>query len=348
MSVEQPTSRIEWIDVAKGVAIMMVTAFHANMVVEWSQVDTGFSKNLHSFLSSFRMPLFFTVSGLFAKSSVKGSWPSLWNRRLETYIWLFLLWSTAFWLFANVFPLENDPTFGTEIEDLLKAILRPIAFIWFLWCLAVFFVVTKLTYKINSRIMLPSLVALSIAGFMLRQSPPQQGLLGFIQGSLAYINALSYLIFFWAASRYGNFIVSAVPASPKSIALLVLAFTLCRYGSLKIEPAVLRSLLTLMAACAGVLLLLSASRGCSVFFPKIGDYLRAVGARTVPLYVLQIPVMWVLVFPFAGRDLGIDDFGTLLYIPLALLAILIIQGIDNLTIRLNLYWLFASPRVRTP
>ncbi len=51
----EQTDRIEWIDLAKGICIILVVMLHA-------RVDIGFS------LSHFRMPLYFVLSGLFFKT----------------------------------------------------------------------------------------------------------------------------------------------------------------------------------------------------------------------------------------------------------------------------------------
>lgn len=344
MNLVKSSVRIDWIDVAKGMAILMVTAFHANNVLGWARVDTGQSEELHNFLSSCRMPLFFTVSGFFAHSALNGTWHSLWRRRLELYIWLFILWSTLFWLFAKVIPLDNDPTFGADLQDLIKAIVRPIVFIWFLWCLAVFFVFAKLTARVDSRVMLPAVLVISLIGFVIRMMPVQQGVLGFFQGSLAYVNALSYFIFFWAGTRYRDRILSLVPDGIGRVSIALMAFVACRWGSLHVDSLLVRSSLRLLAAFAGVLLLLSVAKGIYRFVPKLGDWFRSVGSRTIPLYVLQIPVMWSVVVALGIRDFDFGHLQSFIHLPLALLAVGIINIIDKAATRLKLSWLFESPR----
>ncbi|WP_156363396.1 acyltransferase family protein, partial [Sphingomonas sp. Leaf30] len=156
--------RIEWIDVAKGMAILMVTLLHANFVVSRSGIDTSFSADIHDFLELVRMPLFFLVSGFFASSSIRSSWKNLWNRRIAQYIWLFLIWSTIMWLLSRVPAFEGDPAFPEDFISLLKTIVRPLSFIWFLWCLPVYFISAKLIQRINHRFVLVALIAISILG----------------------------------------------------------------------------------------------------------------------------------------------------------------------------------------
>lgn len=343
-SKQQATMRIGWIDVAKGLAIIMVTAFHANAALEGVDVDTGASDDLHRFLNSFRMPLFFMVSGFFASSAVKGSWSSLWTRRLETLVWLFFLWSALLWLFAEVITLESAPTFNPKLSTLLKGLIRPSESIWFLWCLVVFYTFTKLVRAISDRIVLPGVIVLAIAGFVLKQAPAQQGLLGFVQGSLAYVNAASYLVFFWAGFKNKDFIISKVPTTATQVLLAIAIFALCRWGSLSADFLIAKAVLRFSAAWAGVFILLSLAKGLFHFAPMLAKWLSTIGARTVPLYVLQVPIMWTLVVVFADR---VGDGGGLagwLHVPLALFAIGIVQVVDASATRSGALWLFESPR----
>ena len=58
--------RVEWIDLAKGVCIVLVVITHVFLV-------SGVSFWLDSKMTSIRMPLYFILSGLFFKSKVKSS-----------------------------------------------------------------------------------------------------------------------------------------------------------------------------------------------------------------------------------------------------------------------------------
>ena len=48
--------RIEWIDICRGLAIILVIIGHSNL-------ETGMAFNLKSIIYSFHMPLFFVLSG---------------------------------------------------------------------------------------------------------------------------------------------------------------------------------------------------------------------------------------------------------------------------------------------
>src|SRR5690349_13325427 len=59
------SARIDWIDYAKGICIIMVVMMHSVLGVELAAGQTGFMHFLVAFAKPFRMPDFFLISGLF-------------------------------------------------------------------------------------------------------------------------------------------------------------------------------------------------------------------------------------------------------------------------------------------
>src|SRR5664279_2904026 len=57
--------RIDWVDYAKGICIVMVVMMHSVLGVEAAAGQTGFMHVLVAFAKPFRMPDFFLISGLF-------------------------------------------------------------------------------------------------------------------------------------------------------------------------------------------------------------------------------------------------------------------------------------------
>ena len=57
--------RIDWVDYAKGICIVMVVMMHSVLGVELAVGKTGFMHLLVAFAKPFRMPDFFLISGLF-------------------------------------------------------------------------------------------------------------------------------------------------------------------------------------------------------------------------------------------------------------------------------------------
>ena len=57
--------RVDWVDYAKGICIIMVVMMHSVLGVEAAAGQTGFMHLVVMFAKPFRMPDFFLISGLF-------------------------------------------------------------------------------------------------------------------------------------------------------------------------------------------------------------------------------------------------------------------------------------------
>ena len=60
-----PGSRIDWVDYAKGICIVMVVMMHSTLGMELAAGREGFMHHAVEFARPFRMPDFFLISGLF-------------------------------------------------------------------------------------------------------------------------------------------------------------------------------------------------------------------------------------------------------------------------------------------
>ncbi|MEA2864402.1 MAG: hypothetical protein QOC84_2358, partial [Bradyrhizobium sp.] len=56
------STRIDWVDYAKGICIVMVVMMHSVLGVETAAGQTGFMHVLVAFAKPFRMPDFFLIS----------------------------------------------------------------------------------------------------------------------------------------------------------------------------------------------------------------------------------------------------------------------------------------------
>src|SRR5947209_7161310 len=66
--------RIDWVDYAKGICIVMVVMMHSVLGVEAAAGEAGFMHALVAFAKPFRMPDFFLISGLFLSVVIDRDW----------------------------------------------------------------------------------------------------------------------------------------------------------------------------------------------------------------------------------------------------------------------------------
>ncbi len=161
--------RIDYIDLAKGFCIMLVVGVHT---IDFFNIDFP----AESFFVTFRMPLYFFLSGLFFKryEDLKGFTKRKTNKLLIPFLFFYLLTGV---LFPNAmhwagFDLTNSGFYGIES---LWAFITPGLFfnapIWFLVCLfwvnMLFYCIVLLSDKFtNERIRISLIITLSaLCGF---------------------------------------------------------------------------------------------------------------------------------------------------------------------------------------
>jgi uncharacterized membrane protein YcfT len=139
--------RIDWVDYAKGICIVMVVMMHSVLGVEAAAVQTGFMHAVVMFAKPFRMPDFFLISGLFLPLVVNRDWRTYLDRKVVHFAYFYVLWVTIqFGFKAPSFAAEQGwAHVGLEY---LESFIEPFGTLWFIYLLPVFFVVIKLTRNV--------------------------------------------------------------------------------------------------------------------------------------------------------------------------------------------------------
>jgi uncharacterized membrane protein YcfT len=138
--------RIDWVDYAKGICIVMVVMMHSVLGVEAAVGQTGFMHVLVAFAKPFRMPDFFLISGLFLSIVIDRDWRTYLDRKVVHFAYFYLLWVTI--QFGFKAPSFAAETGWAHVGYLyLESFIEPFGTLWFIYLLPVFFVVTKATRK---------------------------------------------------------------------------------------------------------------------------------------------------------------------------------------------------------
>jgi uncharacterized membrane protein YcfT len=138
--------RIDWVDYAKGICIVMVVMMHSVLGVELAAGQTGFMHPLVAFAKPFRMPDFFLISGLFLSVVIDRDWRTYLDRKVVHFAYFYVLWVTIqFGFKAPGFAAETGwPHVGFMY---LESFIEPFGTLWFIYLLPVFFVVAKATRR---------------------------------------------------------------------------------------------------------------------------------------------------------------------------------------------------------
>src|ERR1700716_674199 len=139
--------RIDWVDYAKGICIVMVVMMHSVLGVELAAGQTGFMHLVVEFAKPFRMPDFFLISGLFLSVVIDRDWRTYLDRKVVHFAYFYVLWVTIqFGFKAPSFAAESGWTHVGMLY--LESFIEPFGTLWFIYLLPVFFVVTKATLRV--------------------------------------------------------------------------------------------------------------------------------------------------------------------------------------------------------
>ena len=143
MAHTQAGSRVDWVDVGKGICIILVVMLHATHGVENALGETSFFSSVIAWAKPFRMPDFFLISGLFLAARIDRPWRSYLDTKVVHFAYFYLIW-------VHIQLGLKAPHFVSElgaagfIELYLKSYVIPFSSLWFIYLLAVYFVAAKL------------------------------------------------------------------------------------------------------------------------------------------------------------------------------------------------------------
>jgi uncharacterized membrane protein YcfT len=141
-------NRIDWVDYAKGICIVMVVMMHSVLGVELAAGQTGFMHVVVAFAKPFRMPDFFLISGLFLPVVIDRDWRTFLDRKVVHFAYFYVLWVTIqFGFKAPMFAAESGWSHAAYLY--LESFIEPFGTLWFIYLLPIFFVVIKLTRNVS-------------------------------------------------------------------------------------------------------------------------------------------------------------------------------------------------------
>src|ERR1700744_5683502 len=134
--------RVNWVDYAKGICIVMVVMMHSVLGVELAAGQTGLIHLGVTFPKPFRMPDFFLISGLFLPIVINRDWRTYLDRKVMHFAYFYVLWVTIqFGFKAPAFAAETSWSHAGLMY--LESFIEPFGTLWFIYLLPIFFVVIK-------------------------------------------------------------------------------------------------------------------------------------------------------------------------------------------------------------
>ena len=337
-------SRLRWADVAKGGCILLVVLHHvvgkhlvavvpddaAAVAVAWSSVSGA--------LRPVRMPLFFVLSGFFAARAVQRPWPAV-VRRVTNPAYVYALWLVLLGLF---FTWERDLVTNRtqDLGELVLDLVFASTALWFLYALAVYFLVVRLTRRVPAYALVAASAALALGAAALPIEEANR------------VSLLVHLVFFVVGARCSEGVAALAERRVRRLlpaGLLVLLAGTGVASLLGLPSPVRVVLLSVIGVPVGIWVAVALVR--SPRSRRVAGGLAWAGRRTLPVYVLHLPVLGALhhVLTVPGVS-GSRPAGLLLAAayPLVVTALVVAASLalHRVLVTLGLGWLFELPRLQ--
>ncbi|HQR80488.1 MAG TPA: acyltransferase family protein [Actinomycetota bacterium] len=270
--------RIAWIDLVKAVSVLLVVFLHATSAV----IDAGgptpagsLIVDLNRLLEPLRMPVFFLVSGMLASSAIHRPWRASTNRTTGM-VYLYLTWVLLF--------LGLTAAFGAATQPLSTILLAKSGY-WYLYAIALFFVIARLARRqppwlVVALALMPNVLRPVVDVFVNAHIP----------GSL--LTSMGMNLGFFLFGAYFKDLVGGLAARATGRHTWLLGGLAVGLGLLWLDAPQLIGQsylpLSIVWVAFGVSLAVQVTRAGA---PAWAQY---VGARTLPIYVLQWPVLFLV------------------------------------------------------
>ncbi len=140
--MERATERVAWVDYAKGICIVLVVAMHSTLGVEKAAGTVSFLHGFIDWARPFRMPDFFMISGLFLASRINRPWRGYLDTKVIHFAYFYVLWMSIQFLTKSGGIYQSSGA-ASLAQDYLMGFIEPYGTLWFIYMLAVFFLLTK-------------------------------------------------------------------------------------------------------------------------------------------------------------------------------------------------------------
>lgn len=149
--------RVQWIDAAKGVGIILVVIGHTLRGLESANILSFSGKfgRIDAAIYAFHMPLMFILSGLFIHKALPQGWFDYTIKHAQRLIWPLILWTYIFFVSKILAGGAANTPIGWGNFPIFP--LPPQVHFWFLWALFLGFLIIKVISTLSSAVKVKSI-----------------------------------------------------------------------------------------------------------------------------------------------------------------------------------------------
>ena len=263
--------RIDWVDYAKGICIVLVVMMHSTLGVEKAAGTVSWLHGFIDWAKPFRMPDFFMISGLFLASSIDKPWRKYLDSKVLHFLYFYVLWLFLQTIFKACLVCGLDGAIEAS-KVFLTGFVEPFGTLWFIYLLPIFFVTIKLLRNVPPLLMF-------LAGALLLSVRVDTGWLLIDEFASRFVY---FYVGFWLAKYIFAF---AAEIGAKPIAAIFAGLVIWGFGNYQMVQSGFSLLpgfslvLGLIGACAVV------STGVLLSKFKMAHALRYCGQNSIVIYL---------------------------------------------------------------
>ena len=126
--------RSRWIDIARGVSILLVVMLHSALGVSKVLGTSNGLEEVVAFAKPFRMPGFFLLTGILAARADKLSCLEFVDRKVVRFVYFYFIW--AFAILLSKAMISGEVSAATLLLPGIESLLEPLGSLWYIVCLA--------------------------------------------------------------------------------------------------------------------------------------------------------------------------------------------------------------------
>lgn len=324
-------SRMPWVDYLRGIAIVLVVYRHVLIGIERSGLHVPqLLVVANEIFFSFRMPLFFILSGLFVSQSLVRKKPGvIIESKFENLIYPYLVW--AFLQITLQIILSGQTNANRTIRDYTLIFYQPRGLDQF-WYLPALFNCSVIYILLKSKLRLPPLSQL-LLGLVFYFAGPHFRQISMISDWMEF-----YLFFAIGDAIAGYFFTAKSQTflnSRKTLLLIVPLFILAQWYFLTQTPiSQMEMLLIALAGCLSMFVFAYHLQNLQVL-----SFLRVLGYHSLYIYVMHVIISACTRFVLM-KAFGVQDASVLLAAGI-ITGVLIPVMLYNILIKQYLWFLFS-------
>jgi uncharacterized membrane protein YcfT len=330
LAIVHNRDRLDWVDTAKGVCIILVVLLNAVSGYATAFGDAGWASPVVEFSAPFRMPDFFLLSGLFLARSIHGPFWDYVDRKVVHFAYFYLVWLVILTLAFEIDVWTSDPL--RYLQMLAFALIEPYGGLWFVHMLLIFYAVSYALRRVPRLWVLAAATALQIAAST-----------GALDGSFSVPYRFSaYFVFFYAGLAFGPDIIKwarRLKGRKPQMAVALVIWAILNAG-LVYGGASHFAIISLLLGFAGAV---AVAAFAILMTPlRAAAWLTHTGRHSIVVYLTYTLVLTALI-KLAGKFQSPLDHGTMVMISVAICVGAPLLWHHVIKDRAPLSWLYERP-----